>query len=178
AAIRGTTPFVARHPGTALILWVTLAVWLAGEFRQGQRRRSDAETQDRGSRQLLRVTIIGGWILAVQAVRWLPSADIGTDAGLVFSAGLLLAWAGIALRFWAVRTLGRYFTFTVMTSADQTVVTGGPYRLLRHPGYAGGALAMAGMGLAMGNWLSAAALVVVPLIGTLNRIRVEEAALL
>ena len=34
--------------------------------------------------------------------------------------------------------LGQYFTFTVNVSADQDIVTRGPYRVLRHPGYTGG----------------------------------------
>ena len=177
AATSRAIPYAALHRGAATILWITLGVWLVGELRQSQRQRSEADAQDRGSRQLLRITIAGGWIVAAQAVRRVPGADIGHDVALVFWVGLALAWTGIAFRFWAFRTLGRYFTFTVMTSADQPVVTGGPYRLVRHPGYAGGALAMAGMGLAMGNWISFLALLVVPLIGTLNRIRVEEAAL-
>jgi protein-S-isoprenylcysteine O-methyltransferase Ste14 len=64
-----------------------------------------------------------------------------------------------------------------MTSADQPVISTGPYRVLRHPSYAGVLLTLAGIGLALGNWLSLAALVVFPAIGFVYRIRVEEAAL-
>jgi protein-S-isoprenylcysteine O-methyltransferase len=53
----------------------------------------------------------------------------------------------------------------------------GPYRFVRHPAYAGNLLAALGLGLALANWLSIAALVVLPLLGHLPRIRVEEAAL-
>jgi protein-S-isoprenylcysteine O-methyltransferase Ste14 len=48
--------------------------------------------------------------------------------------------------------LGHYFTFTVMTSANQPVITTGPYRVLRHPSYAGILLVLAGIGLSYGNW--------------------------
>ena len=86
-------------------------------------------------------------------------------------------WLGIGLRWWSIRTLGRYFTYRVMTSATQPVIAAGPYRLLRHPSYLGMVLALAGSGLSLGNWLSLASLVALPLVGLLIRIRVEEAAL-
>jgi isoprenylcysteine carboxyl methyltransferase (ICMT) family protein YpbQ len=41
----------------------------------------------------------------------------------------------VALRGWSFAALGQYFTFTVMVSSDQPVVTAGPYRVLRHPSY-------------------------------------------
>lgn len=59
--------------------------------------------------------------------------------------------ARAALRWWAFWTLGQYFTFTVDVSAEQLVVTAGPYRALRHPGYAGGLLVMIGIGVVYAN---------------------------
>ena len=105
-----------------------------------------------------------------------PAAAIrpGADA---FAAGMALLVAGIGLRAWASRTLGRYFTFTVMVSSDQPVITAGPYRVLRHPSYTGILLAVIGDGLASANWadlLCGLFLVLTPL---LWRIHVEEKAL-
>ncbi|HZT67137.1 MAG TPA: isoprenylcysteine carboxylmethyltransferase family protein [Acidimicrobiales bacterium] len=174
----GVGSYSSRHALGAILFWVTLAVWVGGELWQGQTRRSEATDQDGGSRQLLRITLFVGWILAFQAVRAWPGANFHHGRNAAFWAGLAVMWGGVALRFWAFRTLGRYFTFNVMTSADQNVVTAGPYRVIRHPGYAGAMLAMAGLGLTIGNWVSLAAIVLVPLIGMVNRIRVEEAALL
>ncbi|MFG2908592.1 methyltransferase family protein [Kitasatospora sp. NPDC048286] len=74
--------------------------------------------------------------------------------------------------------MGRYFTFTVRTSPDQPVITTGPYRLVRHPGYSGVLLAVAGVGLVIGNWLSLLALTAAVTVGVVHRIRVEERALL
>jgi protein-S-isoprenylcysteine O-methyltransferase Ste14 len=74
--------------------------------------------------------------------------------------------------------LGEYFTFTVKASSDQPVVTGGPYHVLRHPGYAGGLLATIGIGVLYGNWLSLATLALPCLAIVIWRIHIEEAALL
>ncbi len=60
---------------------------------------------------------------------------------------------------------------------DQPVVDRGPYRLIRHPAYAGGELALAGVGLASGNWLSPALYVLPWVVAHVYRIRVEERAL-
>jgi protein-S-isoprenylcysteine O-methyltransferase Ste14 len=74
-------------------------------------------------------------------------------------------------------TLGRYFTFTVQASADQPVITDGPYHFVRHPGYTGVLLSMMGLGLLLANWLSVVVLAVVVAAGLTYRISVEERAL-
>jgi len=78
------------------------------------------------------ITQIGAVVEAVylrypRSVRW----DVAAVVGL---AGAIM---GLALRTWAVRTLGRSFTMHVAVGEGQTVVRGGPYRLVRHPGYLG-----------------------------------------
>jgi protein-S-isoprenylcysteine O-methyltransferase Ste14 len=39
-----------------------------------------------------------------------------------------MMWVGLALRVWAVLTLGRSFSTFIQVDADQAVVTRGPYR--------------------------------------------------
>jgi len=82
------------------------------------------------------------------------------------------------MRRWSEMTLGRYFTFRVMTSAEQPVITAGPYRFVRHPGYTGVMLVVIGAGLVTGNWVGLAAWTILVMAPLLYRIHVEEAALL
>ena len=58
------------------------------------------------------------------------------------------------------------------------MITGGPYRVIRHPSYAGILLAVMGLGLFIGNWLSLASLTIAVACGLVFRIRVEERVLL
>ncbi len=60
---------------------------------------------------------------------------------------------------------------------DHRLVTTGPYRLLRHPSYAGALLAAVGFGVALTHWTSLLAVLAGWAIGIAYRIRVEEAAL-
>jgi protein-S-isoprenylcysteine O-methyltransferase Ste14 len=96
---------------------------------------------------------------------------------LLFVLGIALVLAGSAVRWWAIRTLGRWFTYDVRVTQGQPVVQTGPYRWVRHPSYTGILLVLVGIGLTLGNWLSLVCIVVLPTVGLLRRIRVEEAAL-
>ena len=154
---------------------LTLGVWMVIEIRQALNRRAEAKNTDRGSLIILRLFGAAGVVLAALALRVMATAF--PYNALISAISLAVIWAGIGLRWWCFRTLGRYFTYTVMTSADQPVISTGPYHLLRHPSYTGLLLILGGIGLSYGNWLSLAALTLLPLIGFANRIHVEEAAL-
>jgi isoprenylcysteine carboxyl methyltransferase (ICMT) family protein len=89
-------------------------------------------------------------------------------------AGVAVTGTGIALRQWAVTTVGRFFVGHVLVQPGQTVVSVGPHRWLRHPSYAGQWLEMIGIGLGTGNVVSMATCVLLPLIGITARIAGEE----
>jgi protein-S-isoprenylcysteine O-methyltransferase Ste14 len=154
----------------------TLIFWLIAEVRQALRGRRDATVRDDGSLRLIRVTLFAGILVSSFFARSSTGVMPWRRVDL-FGVGIVLMWLGIGLRLWAFRTLGKFFTFRVMTSEDQPVVSGGPYRVLRHPSYAGALLALIGIGVANGNWYSFAAIVLIPAVGMINRIRVEERAL-
>jgi protein-S-isoprenylcysteine O-methyltransferase Ste14 len=124
--------------------------------------------------------LIGFLVLSVWAgfifARVVPQADITTGSSFVFGLGIVLALAGIALRWYAVMALGRFFTTRVMTTKDQTVVQAGPYRFVRHPAYSGALMTVLGVLLSLTNWLSLLCFVLA-LPGFAYRIRVEERAL-
>jgi len=168
-------PFFVGHPIGAALFFSTVLIWFAVESRQASHRREGATSQDRGSRLILRLCAAAGFVLAALALSVRSAAF--SYRPVAFGAAVALMLAGIALRWWSFHTLGQYFTFTVMTSGSQPVIDRGPYRVLRHPSYAGLLLVLIGIGVAYGNWLSLAAVIVFPLAGLMNRIRVEEAAL-
>ncbi len=122
------------------------------------------------------VLAIAAAVIGALSLMRLSQFTIG-GGRLTLVIGEAVAVAGIALRVWAILTLDRFFTFVVGISADHRVVQRGPYRLLRHPGYAGALLTLLGIGVAVRNWLSLLLIVAVPALALAIRITVEEAAL-
>jgi len=100
----------------------------------------------------------------------------GPPWGLL-AAGLALYVLGQALRGWAIASLGDWFQGALVVQEGQRVVQSGPYRLVRHPAYAGGILRAAGTGLVLDNWVSLALLVVGMFAFVAARIRREEGIL-
>jgi protein-S-isoprenylcysteine O-methyltransferase Ste14 len=130
--------------------------------------------RDRGTRVLIAISL-GAAITAASAATSAAPSLRTPDALRVF--GVIVMWAGLATRVWAVAALGGAFRTTVEVDPDQAVVTSGPYRWIRHPSYAGLLLIVAGLGFALGNWLSVAACLLIPPPALAWRIHVEEAEL-
>ena len=172
-----TQPYTHTRP-FALFLWLLINLASFGfEFKQWRQRRVEATKRDRGSFALLMTGTAVGLFLLVSAPALAPAAAIGAT-GAAFAVGMTLFVAGFGMRRWSEMTLGRYFTFTVMTSAEQPVITAGPYRFVRHPGYTGVLLILLGSGLVAGNWIGLAGWTLLVMVPLLYRIRVEENALL
>jgi protein-S-isoprenylcysteine O-methyltransferase Ste14 len=159
-----------------ILVLLTGVVWVGMELRQSVNYRPEATSVDRASTRNLVLMVAAGVLVASFALRNVPSAAIGPVTAARWVA-LVLLWAGIALRQWSFRTLGRYFTFTIETSGDQPVIATGPYRVLRHPSYTGLLLVLVGIGLLLGNWLSLLAVAVAATAALVYRIGVEERAL-
>jgi protein-S-isoprenylcysteine O-methyltransferase Ste14 len=120
---------------------------------------------------------IAGLLLGVIAARQVEGAALPGTEWLWPVLGCAVGLAGVALRWWAILTLGRHFTRHLQIASDHVVVEAGPYRVLRHPSYAGAILMFAGVGIGLGNWLSLVACIVLPAVGYVERIPREEALL-
>ena len=172
-------PLASTDHAARILLEVTAIGFAVSEvsIRLRSARGQEGERVDRGSIVAVVAGIAGGVLVAVWSATAAPGTTI-PGGWTPFVVGLVLMWLGIALREWAVWTLGRFFTVVVRVAAEQTVVDRGPYRWVRHPSYTGLLLTLLGLGLALGSWLSVLALVALPTAGLVVRIRVEEQALL
>ena len=171
-------PLYAGSPLAAALYYLVIAAWLASEAFVFVRHVTVAgdRRQDRLSGPALLGSLLVAVWLGTYMARAQPSAAITSARQLVFGLGLLLAVGGIATRWYAITTLGRFFTMRVITTADQTVVETGPYKLVRHPSYTGALLTVLGVLLCSTNWVTLACFVLA-LPGFAYRIRVEEQAL-
>jgi protein-S-isoprenylcysteine O-methyltransferase Ste14 len=169
-------PYMQTQPA-ALVLWIFVnLISCAFEFNQWAMRREEAKKVDKGSLALLLIGSGAGLAALALAPAIFPAAAI-RPAPVAFAIGMVAYLVGFAVRRWSEMTLGSYFTFSVMTSPDQPVVTTGPYRIVRHPGYTGVVLVVLGVGAVSGNWFGLAGWAILVTMPLLYRIRVEETAL-
>jgi protein-S-isoprenylcysteine O-methyltransferase Ste14 len=160
--------FWCSYAGFALFeLWI---------WRRDRRAASGADA-DRGSLRILVTVLAVGIFAAFFVANAVPAARFTAWKTEVRLAALVLIWLGLALRLWAILTLGAFFRRTVHLQEGHRMITTGPYRIVRNPAYLGSLLTLVGVGLGLGNGLSVAILAVAGLVGFGQRIRVEDAAL-
>jgi protein-S-isoprenylcysteine O-methyltransferase Ste14 len=163
----------------APIFWATFLLWMILELIASRTKRSGdrSHARDRGSYGLIVALFFVGLTLDFTLSARLPQAAILWRRNWVFFSGIGLMLAGVAFRWWAIATLGKFFTFDVAIQSSQQVVDSGPYRYVRHPSYTGALMTQVGIGLALGNWAGLLALMVCMAIAYWYRITVEERTL-
>jgi protein-S-isoprenylcysteine O-methyltransferase len=170
------TKDIARRAGQAVLLWVAVggpilwwwpgalrlpAFWavvglgvLANALQPSYRLRDTVRApDDRGTFQQILLTVYGTQAAALVELALRRPARLPLD---VLAVGALLAMvAGLALRTWAVATLGRWFSLRVDLQPAQCLVEDGPYRWMRHPSYTGALLAFAASAVFLHAWVTA-----------------------
>jgi protein-S-isoprenylcysteine O-methyltransferase Ste14 len=171
-------PFVGNMRYNAVFI-VSYVCWILFELVTGGSRKAKgaAKGRDRGSFFFLVGLIWLGIFLDFTLCFGMQWAAIPWKRTEIFFGGIALMWEGIAFRYYAMRVLGRYFTFDVAVHGGQTVVEVGPYRYIRHPSYTGAIVTLIGFGLTLGNWAGLLALLACGIVGYAYRIYVEESAL-
>jgi protein-S-isoprenylcysteine O-methyltransferase Ste14 len=116
-----------------------------------------------------------GWValMALDAKRWHLSqvpAWLSGVGGVLIALGLVIVWLIFRVNSFAAPVV------KIQKERGHSIVTAGPYRIVRHPMYAGAALYMIGMPLLLGSWCG---LAIAPLLlaGLSTRIRIEERTL-
>ena len=173
-------PLAYTDVGAKYAFYVVLGMFAASEWsiRFRSQKNRGGTRKDRGSFYAVVFTAVLGIGAAFALAHSVQSAGINVARWPIFIIGLAIVILAMALRRWAVLTLGQFFTVQVQVRSGQTVVDTGPYRWVRHPSYTAITMSFVGIGVALENWLSLLVLIVVPTIGLVIRIRVEERALL
>jgi hypothetical protein len=166
-------------PGLSTPLLVSIYCWFAWEGGLLVRdlvRRKGRLGPDRGTRVIVSLTLAGSIWIGILLRSWVPALD--TPAPNAFAAaGVVVIWVGLILA-----GLGGTDARPILQHLHpgrrrpgrrhpRPVPVGAP-SLLHRP-----AADRPGFGLGVGNWLSLAICAVIPLVGLLPRIAVEEAEL-
>lgn len=98
------------------------------------------------------VALHAAWLAAAPAEVWL--LDRPFLPWLAFPILALFALA-TALRWWVIAALGERWTTRILVLPEALLVTGGPYRFLRHPNYLAVMVELAALPLVHTAWLTA-----------------------
>jgi methyltransferase len=155
--------------------WAALLVGLQrlGELwlsrRNGRRLLAEGGREIGAGHYPVLIAVHVGWLAAIAFL-------VPADAPVYWSAvaAYLVVQAG---RAWVIATLGRYWTTRVIDMPAAPLVTGGPYRWVRHPNYVVVVLEVALLPLAFGAWEIALVFSAANLAVLAWRLRIENAAL-
>jgi protein-S-isoprenylcysteine O-methyltransferase len=161
-------------------------VYLISEVLLTVTRRSRSQTgtkQDRSTLRVLWLVIMvsvaaGIYVARSTSLRAGYWSVLVLPHGRMFAiAGVVLFVAGLFLRWWAIITLGRFFTVDVTIEKDHELVERGPFRVVRHPSYTGVLLAFVGLALTLHNWAALLVMLLPIFAAFIRRMNVEEDAL-
>lgn len=154
------------------VLWLAWgAYWLAAS----RGVKTAVRVESRVSRLLhILPLLLAGWLLAASHARLPLLGQHWLAPSLwTFWTGIAITLTGIGLTVWARVHLGRNWSGLVTVKADHQLIMTGPYRLMRHPIYAGLLLGFAGSALARTNVAGLLALALV-LWALWRKLRLEE----
>ncbi len=153
--------------------WLTLGIILL------LRRRFHRKTvRQRDRRSLLGMAVQGVGLAVVFSVQrkvmGLPINDAGWHDVITFLAGVLLMGCSVWMVQSAVSALGKQWSLSARVLKEHSLVTSGPYRLVRHPIYAAMFGMLLGSGVLVSRWESVSVGAAFYLCGTVFRVRIEE----
>jgi protein-S-isoprenylcysteine O-methyltransferase Ste14 len=169
------SPIASLSYGPPVFYGTLLAIWLLDEHRTASRPARDGElARDEGTGRRIHTWGVLGIAAAIAVAYSVPQATVPIPPAIALAAGVALQWTGYALVEWTTRLLGALYRPIVAVQRDHNVIRAGPYRLVRHPMYAGGILTDLGICLALANALSFAILVPLGVYAYARRIDAEE----
>ena len=157
----GSRPLIETDFRAMLTFLVVLLAWVAIEFGLGRRTKGEYVAKSAVWSEVLVIGLTGISVVTALILSTAVSATVIRPTSAAFALGLSAIVIGVTVRLVAARTLGPYYTLTLAVQVGQTVCSSGPYRWVRHPGYTGTVFAIVGLGCALGNCYSIAAIALV-----------------
>lgn len=150
-----------------LLVWMSLEVLL----RQGAEAK---RVSGRGDASRSTQVLIVAYLVALATVVALSILQLASIPMTLRWIGCAILAGGLALRVWAMTLLRSSYSRGLQVSESQRLVTAGPYRVVRHPGYVGSLLVWLGFAMGLGSWVATLLAAVVLGAAYVYRIIAEE----
>lgn len=139
--------------------------------------KDKSKSKDKGTEiQIIWSVYIAQLLAVIEAAYFRFPESVKWDTFTTVS--LVVMILGLALRTWAVYTLGSYFTMHLSIQKEHKIIRSGPYKYLRHPSYAGAFLTYVGIPVFLHTWFALIAAAVILPVAWLRRIHYEEKLLI
>ena len=96
----------------------------------------------------------------------------------VTATGLVLLAIKMPIKFWAAKSLGKYWSHQVEISPEHKLIKTGPYKHIRHPVYLSAVLDTLGIPLLANAYYTIGPAIIMRFLAILIRMRIEEKALI
>jgi methyltransferase len=160
-------------PAAALVVFGAMLVEARRAERNERAQRARGGIEPPGDVfKMMRVVYPGAFLamFVEGSARGAPAFGVVVAGAAVFIAAKVLKW-------WAILSLGPFWTFRVIVVPGERLVVKGPYRWLRHPNYIGVVGELAGVAALTGAPVSGAVGIVTFGALLLRRVAVEKRAL-
>jgi len=114
------------------------------------------------------------WAIKPEYIQW---AAIPLP-GVLRTLGASVAIVGLPLYLFSFLSLGKQYSSTLKLNSGHRLISGGPYRYIRHPMYAASMLGFGGLSFLSANAMIAGCFLTILLVVIVIRIRIEEEQLL
>ncbi len=168
-------PDLLLHFKTITLVFAAFCIWLTQPPFSIKETKENRE-EDKFS--ILFILVAASVSIGSANLEWAKNYPANEGNTTVTIVGICMIVLGIFLRVWAIRTLGKYFTATVVLQQKQTLITSGPYRIVRHPSYLGAFLSIVGCAVFLNAYLSIIIAAILMCFSYIIRIRAEEKALI
>lgn len=157
----------------ALLVYAPMLVEARRAARNERAQRARGGVEAAGDvYRVLQIAYPGAFLVMIAEGAWRGGVMLP-----VFTLGALLFAAAKALKWWAILSLGPFWTFRVIVIPGARLVTRGPYRWVRHPNYLGVGAELVGAALMTGARVAGPLATAAFCALMLRRIQVEDRAL-
>ena len=160
--------------GIAYAAGIAIDAYVRKDEFWGAKQGGDNLQEERGDLSFWPIALGLMVVFFLSPLEYLYFATFQPHTVWMEAIGVGLVLLGSTLFVWARRTLGRHYSGHVSVKKEQELVQSGPYRVIRHPAYAGFLFMAFGLALGYSSLLGFVSTLFILLPATVYRIHVED----